>query len=407
MAFMKLRILLPVFVAVVVGGPRAGASPYEIGAWRGFRTAAISYTFDDGCSNQFSVAVPMFDAKGYKLTLFTAISTMFPGWPKLQAAAAKGHEIASHTMTHTNLSMLADAQQITELQNSRDAINANIPGQKCVTLAYPYCVAGKDSITSQFYIAARTCSGQLVPANPANFMALSSYVCGSQGSVQTVQDFNNRANSAAAAKAWCVYLIHGIDNDGGYSPLPSAVLQGSLSYLSTNQDKFWVDAFGNVVRYIRERNAASITEVSSDTNSITLSVTDSLDDTIFNYPLTVRRPLPVNWPGARVSQNGRPVPSQIVTVNSTKYVMFEVVPDGGEIVLSKESVPIRLSNPARNSTNLSLRLDGQAGVSYAISSSADLLTWSPLQTNTLSDTYTNLTLAAPNPHQFYRAEWVP
>ena len=314
-------------------------SPYEIGTWRGFRSAAISYTFDDGCSNQFAVAIPMFDQKGFKLTLFTVTgNSMFPGWSKLQAAAFKGHEIASHTVTHANLGQLPESQQTTELKNSRDAINANITGQKCVTMAYPFCVPGRDSLVSQYYIAARTCSGHVVPSTPANFMGISSFGCGSEGSVKTAQDFNDKANEAAAAKGWCVFLIHGIDNDGGYSPVSTATLQGSIDYMSANKDKFWVETFGNVARYILERNAASVKETATGDDSITLQVTDNLDDLIFNYPLTVRRPLPANWPAAAVSQNNKPVNAQIVDVASKKYVMFDVVPDGGNVVISKNAL---------------------------------------------------------------------
>ena len=327
----------------------AGMPAYEIGTWRGFRSAAISYTFDDGCSNQFAIAIPMFDSKGFKLTLFTVIGTMFPGWPKLQSAAANGHEIASHTMTHIRLATLSDEQQIAELKDSRDAINANIPGQKCITMAYPFCVEGKDSLTSRYYIAARTCSNHLVPSTPANWMNISSFVCGSLGSVKTVQDFNARADSAVAAKAWCVYLLHGIDNDGGYSPVTTATLQGSLDYLSANTDKFWVDTFGNVARYILERNAASVREVVSGNDSITLSVTDSLDDSVFNYPITLRRPLPEGWVAAVASQNHRPVPAQVVNVNSANYIMFDVVPDAGDIILSKSAHAPVLGNAAPGS----------------------------------------------------------
>ena len=314
-------------------------SPYEIGTWRGFRSAAISYTFDDGCSNQFAVAIPMFDKKGFKLTLFIVTgNSLFPGWSKLQNAAIKGHEIASHTVTHANLGQLSDSQQTIELKNSRDAINANISGQKCVTMAYPFCVPGKNSIVSQYYIAARTCSGQLAPATPANFMSISSFGCGSQGAVRTTQDFNDKANEAAAAKSWCVFLIHGIDNDGGYSPVSTATLQGSVDYMSANGDKFWVETFGNVARYILERNAASVKETATGDDSITLQVTDNLDDAIFNYPITLRRPLPANWPAADVSQNNKPVNVQIVDVASKKYVMFDVVPDGGNVIISKNAL---------------------------------------------------------------------
>jgi len=46
-------------------------SPYEVGTWAGFKKAAISYTFDDGNSNQFAITMPMFDEFGFKMTLFT------------------------------------------------------------------------------------------------------------------------------------------------------------------------------------------------------------------------------------------------------------------------------------------------------------------------------------------------
>jgi len=342
-AFMKTAVVFFSIMALTASVSRAGsvAAPYEIGTWRGFRSAAISYTFDDGCSNQFAVAIPMFDAKGFKLTLFSIVGAtngMFPGWSKLQNAASKGHEIASHTLTHPNLAQLPDSQQTTELKDSQAAINANISGQKCLTLAYPYCVPVKDSLTSQYYIAARTCSGQIVPSTPANFMAVSSFGCGPPGSpVATLQDFMNTANHALTARGWCVYLIHGIDSDGGYSPIPSATLQTSVNFFSANQDRFWVETFGNVARYILERNAASVAETSSQDDRISLQVTDSLDDSIFNYPITLRRPLPANWPAAVVSQNHKPVNTRIVNVGSNNYVMFDVVPDGGDIIISKSA----------------------------------------------------------------------
>jgi oligosaccharide reducing-end xylanase len=348
-AFMKTAIIFFSILGLTASVSRAGsvAAPYEIATWRGFRPAAISYTFDDGCSNQFAVAIPMFDAKGFKLTLFSVVgpsSGMFPGWSKLQAAAAEGHEVASHTLTHPNLGQLPDAQQAAELKDSQAAINANVSGQKCLTLAYPYCVEANEALTSQYYIAARTCSGQIVPATPANFMDISSFGCGSLSSVRTAQDFNSKADDAVTANGWCVFLIHGMDNDGGYSPVSTATLQGSVDYMSANRDKFWVETFGNVARYILERKAASVRETSSRDDSITLQVTDNLADSIFNYPITLRRPLPANWPGAVVSQNHKPATAQIVDVASKKYVLFDVVPDGGDVVIAKHTLGQTLAN---------------------------------------------------------------
>jgi hypothetical protein len=382
--------------------------PYEIGTWPAFRSAALSFTFDDSCSNQFALAIPMFDRAGFKLTLFSCTGTLFAGWPRLQDAAARGHEVASHTVTHASLGGLTDAQQVAELKNSQDAINANVTMQRCVTLAYPYCAQGKDALAAQYYIAARTCSGQIVPGTPANFMSISSYICGSAGSVQSLQNFASLANSAANAKGWCVFLIHGIDSDGGYSPLPSATLQQTVNYFSTNQNKFWVQTFGNVARYIQERNAVSVWETGNDGDRIRLQATNTLDSAGFNYPITLRRPLPAGWPGAAVSQNNQRVPAQMLYVGSTNCVMFDVVPNGGEVVLAREVLPVMLSNPVLSTpTSFNLRLEGQAGARYAIQASSDLVNWSPIQTNTLVSAAANLTLPALEARRYYRAQWAP
>ena len=39
-------------IAGNVGHAQTSASPYEVGTWQGFRTAAITFTFDDGSLNQ-------------------------------------------------------------------------------------------------------------------------------------------------------------------------------------------------------------------------------------------------------------------------------------------------------------------------------------------------------------------
>jgi hypothetical protein len=381
----------------------------EIGTWQGFRQGAVTYTFDDDLPNQYSIAIPMFNAKGFKMTLFT-VTTWLPGgsWTPVQTAASFGHEVASHTVTHPYLGIASDTTVTNELENSQTAINANVTSQKCVTIAYPYCNPPANiAAVANCYIAARGCSGELVPATPANFMNISSFMCGTQGLLQ-YSDIVAKADAAAAAGSWCVYLIHAIDNEGnGYSPLPSTTLQASLNYLSANQSKFWVETFGHVFCYIRERDAASVLETSNTGDSITLQVTDDLDDSIYNYPITLRRPLPAKWPGAAVSQNNKSIPAQLINLNSTNYVMCDVVPNGGDVTLTKQVVTVMISAPVLTAASLNFRLNGQPGARYAIYESSNLVSWAPVQTNILLDTYTNWTVAAPTAIQFYRVQWAP
>jgi len=312
------------------------SSPYQVGTWPEFKNCAVSYTFDDGCANQFTKAIPLFDEFGYKLTLFT-VTGWGPNWTKLQSVAKNGHEVANHTATHPDLSKMTVANQKTELETSNNLINSKVASQKSVTMATPYCAKGNDSLANQYFIAVRGCSGQIEGKTPASFYNVSSVVCGDQG-LNKVKDYKTKADQAATSKGWLVYLLHEIDNGSGYSPLSSDTLRATLEYLKENDSKFWVNTFGNVARYIKERNCVSVTETSVTETTIAVSVTDTLSNNeTFNFPLTIRRTLPDGWSAATVTQNGVAVSDTIIEVNSVKYIQFEAVPDGGSVVISKVS----------------------------------------------------------------------
>ncbi len=309
------------------------SSPYEIATWQGFRDAAVSYTFDDNCPNQLAVAIPLFNSYGFRVTMFIP-SGWVKDWTGLQSAADHENEIASHTVTHANLGQLTIAQQLSELRNSRDTINAHIKGHTCVTIAYPFCVPGNDSLCMSYYIAARGCQGYIESKTPTDFMNISSIPTGTVSSIQSVQDFNRTVEQADSLKGWCVFLTHGIDHDGGYSPTQSAVIKAHLDYMKRHSDRFWIAPFGDVVRYIRERNATTVRELLNKKTRITIQVSDTLENSVYNYPITIRRLLPTKWQSATIVQNGHKIKGTIVKKGALKYIMFNVVPDNGVILIS-------------------------------------------------------------------------
>ena len=377
----KIFFFIVLFCCSIVLG-QAVDSLYEVGTWKGFRSGAVSFTFDDNLANQLSVVMPMFDQYGFKMTFFTVIN-WGPNWSALQTAALNGHEIASHTMSHSVLNTLTDGQQEAEYKNSQDAVNSHIQGQKCLTIAYPNCVSGNKSICSKYYIAARGCSGVVVPKTPPDFMNISSIVCGSQGSIKKSIDFENKMNSAASSNGWIVFLIHAIDNESGYSPTSSTEIKGALDYLDQNKNKLWESTFGNVVRYIKERNNISVKQVSVQDSTIKANVTDNLPDSIYNYPVTIRRVLPSNWISANVFQNGEKLDSKIVQIDSLKYVMFDVAPDNGEISIvksSENSLPVELTSFSASASSNSIKLNWSTATElensgFAVERSLDKNKW--------------------------------
>jgi hypothetical protein len=312
-------------------------STYTIGTWKDFKPSAVSYTFDDNCSNQIPIAIPMLNTYGFKGTLFSVTQNMNPNWPNMKSAANNGHEIGSHTVTHSNLPDESLSTQDSELKNSQATINSNITNQKCYTLAYPNCNLGDLNTIKKYYIAGRTCSGQIIGSTPNDFYSLSSNICGSTG-INNASGMNARVDNAKSSGGWCVFLIHGIDNDGGYSPLASSILASHLSYVNTNIANYWVGTFGNVVKYIKERNAMALNEVTVNADSLRVTPTDNLDNTIYDVAVTIRRQLPSTWTSARVMLGSTIITSTIVTASGVKYIQFDVIPNKGVYTLANPAV---------------------------------------------------------------------
>jgi oligosaccharide reducing-end xylanase len=354
---MKTLKLLSVSLLLVISGSlliTANAqipADYEVATWYQFKKAAVSYTFDDNTAKQLTVALPLFDQYDFNVTLNT-VTGWNPNWTELKKASVNGHEIASHTISHPVLNTLNVADQEKELQESQSAINKNITDARCVTIAYPNCVVGDLPAIQKYYIAGRICSGTIIPAKPSDFYRLSSIIAGTQGSIKTAQDFNTKVSLAKSSKGWCLFLIHGIDDDGGWSPVQSSELGTHLKFMNDNAGDYWVGTFGDVVKYIQERNAVSLVETVLSSDSLKLSVTDHLNDTIYNVPLTMKKLLPEGWPSAKVYVENVLIHSSISVSGDKTYVVFDAVPDRGEIYLAKSNEVVLGLFPGENGKNI-------------------------------------------------------
>ena len=370
------------------------ATGYEVGTWYGFKTAAITYSFDDGCSNQIPNAMPLFDKYGYKIS-FNVVTSWVSNWSNYQAASLNGHEIASHTVTHATLSNLSAANQDPELKNSQATINSNITNAKCLSIIYPNCTAGDVATMSKYYICGRTCSGQVNSNSLTDFWNISSFICGASGTVITAQNFNDKVASAKSAKGWAVFLIHGVDNDGGYSSLSSSELSSHLVYVNTNSADYWVATFLNVVKYIKERTAASLKETTITSDSLKAVITDGLDNTIYDAAITVRRVMPTGWAGAKVYLDNTVLASTTTTVNGVTYVVFNVAPDKGNVYLVNTTSTVvatpTVTSPVlycKNATATALTATGTSLKWYTQASGGTALATAPIPSTTATGSTT-------------------
>lgn len=203
------------------------------------------------------------------------------------------------------------------------------------------------------YIAARVWDERLNDKPPSNWYQVSSKMFNysvekRDYSINSgVHALDSFADEAAIKNGWAVYCHQGIgDYADDWAYIAIDTLEKHLDYLYNNKDKFWVENFGNVVRYIKERDAVSIKQTDSTNYGFTIFVNDTLDNEIYNYPLTIRMLiLGTNWAGTfdiptpiadgkeyvYVRQNRVISNCSIVTEGEKQYVVFNVIPDGGEI----------------------------------------------------------------------------
>ena len=142
--------------------------------------------------------------------------------------------------------------------------------------------------------------------------------------VDTVANKNN---------TWLVLVFHGIDGMG-YEALPSTMLDEYFRYIRSKEDRLWVATFGDVTRYMREREASKVTANNRD-GKITVVLNHSLDKSQYYLPLTLKTYIPSAWKNVKATQGKQAHQLQIKSDDKGNYVLYQAEPNGVNIVLAK------------------------------------------------------------------------
>lgn len=271
-------------VLIVLSAALAHAGPPRIAAFQGDRSAAVSYTFDDNLRDQFTLAVPMLEESGIRATFFVIpgktaetaadAEAMKPGswgsisWPELVELSRRGHEIASHTWAHENLTRLDDPARVKdEIEKARDAISDRI-GVPPVTLAFPYNASDEAIRKAALREHAATRDFQTGFGKAATADAMNAWL------LQNIRD-----------KKWGVAMFHGIASGFDAFENPEA-LREHFRFASRHGDQVWIDTFANVSRYLKERDAAELKAEEKPGEAI-IVLDSPLDPRLFDVPLTI------------------------------------------------------------------------------------------------------------------------
>ena len=283
----KLKLLLimnvkycgSVFLALVLSGSsllaqepvKVSVAQYMFG-----KECATSFTFDDGNKDNYTIAVPELEKRGWRGTFWLNCSRI-PGeirqqshrvtWDDVRAMHAAGHEMSNHGWDHKRLPDLTHEEMLIEMEKNDSAIFVNT-GVRPITYCYAYNAFNDEvlALASKGRVGTRT----------------RQYPFGEQSSDEQLRE---RMDKSILEGDWAVWMTHGLtrgyDHFSDVSRFPSF-----LDYVKQHEDRIWVATFKDVAAYVAERDSIIITRKYRKRKvEITPSLT--LDAALFNLPLTM------------------------------------------------------------------------------------------------------------------------
>ncbi len=303
---MKKTLLASILAMAAISAAAQVPAEYKVAPWHGFSRCAITYSFDDLCANQLPIAIPILDKYNVKASLNVVTDWVKPEeWASVREAGIRGHEIASHTVSHPNLTEKS-VEEFEREQSESKRILEEKTGLEVVTMVYPYCKTTHEDITAKYYIGARICDERIEPHTPKEMMKISSRGVGPMFNFNSAEAFNKWVDQGAEAGGWCTFLIHGIDGDGGYSAIKSSDLEEHVKYVSGKPKDFWPATCAQVCKYIMERDALQITELPAKKGyKISVKCNASSSIAKLDEPVTISRQLPNSWKSVIIYENGK------------------------------------------------------------------------------------------------------
>ena len=302
-------------------------------------------------------------------------------------------KVDSHSMTHqywgNGETVTEDIDLINyEVVKSQEILRNLFPGQRVLTWCYPGFSAQKNIVGSsnseaifekvfsetardiieEHYISGRSTINQLLGVTDTEADYLSKFA-GTAYAEENAWNFfpalslsdgnvslaKSSITAAAENGGILIMFMHNVvdvmPEDKSNKMLTSS-MEAITSHLSTyvKDGTIWNTHYEDAILYLREAQTSTLyTEKAAD-GSLIVTLTDEMDDEIYNLPLTVRISVPEEWAAVKVVQGDR-VSYAKVTDGTFDA---EIVPDGGEAIITPtdiSNVPEAEENDAPTPSN--------------------------------------------------------
>jgi len=325
--------------------------------WYGNKSAAYSITYDDGISNSLTKFENL--QKTYNLVGTAALISNWidngvnidgysiANWSYYKDMASRGIiNVCSHTNTHPDLTTKTVSQIDDELNTSKQSIINNI-GTSCDALVYPYYSYNNTVKTeaAKYYIcAAQAGDNDGNPYNTTDYYGLYRYTPYSN---TTVTQLNDKINSAISKGNWFILCSHGCDGEGWESQ-PLSFFDNHYKFINSKLGSIWNDYYDHVAKYLRERNSSTVEVKSVTASEIKVNITNSLDSSVYNHPLTAKTKVPSTWTTACVVQGTTSKNITTILESNERFVYYDIIPNKGEISITQVGSSPSITNLALN-----------------------------------------------------------
>lgn len=292
----------------------------SVAKYRHDKVCAISYTFDDGLAEHYTLAAPQLEQRGFRGTFFINGSkvnkderhikdTTRVTWPQLKEMAEKGHEISNHGWAHRNFAKFPFEVLKEDILKNDSAIYAHV-GVMPRTYAYPNNTKQGEAMA----FVARNRVGTRLKQR-------------SVGSKRTARDLEKWMETLIKTGDWGVGMTHGLTY--GYDAFGNPQrLWEHWEQVKANEDKIWVGTFREVVSYLKERDAIRLT-VTEKKNKLHVVPELPLDKELFTEPLTM-----VVEGGTMKKVSARQGKKKLSVQLRSDKAFFDFDPFGGEIIVT-------------------------------------------------------------------------
>lgn len=260
----------------------------------------------------------------------------------------------SGTLSNGSAYSVPAGMMTNEIITSGEYLREKFPSQRVLAFVKPGFVypTGLPQISDKAYkmvrdnyICMRNTGGGISTVPPSDWDNLRSLMVQTSSDVDspnnhTAEYWIEEVDKTVAQGGWLTFLFHNIVPDEqvtdgiNVAQSKASKLFDALGDRVANGD-VWCAYLDEATLYIKESQTASVYAKNYQDASIGIVVTDKMDDSVYNYPITVKVEVPSAWTNVSVTQNGKVLEvAQTFTENGKTYVYANAVPDAGEATLA-------------------------------------------------------------------------